>query len=213
MASKGRYCFDIDLDTESIKMTDDGRYAVTSDGDVISKARIKSGHNAHGPFSYISKEKKLATNLNKSGYATVSLSHVGSNKTKSCLVHRLVALAFVPNPENRPQVNHKDGNKTNNKPENLEWVTSQENVIHSYTTGLACNAEEQHPRSVLTVEDVIEIAKLYAIGVTCTSVVRIIGKKYQTIYKVLERKNWKTTFENALREIGTQMDSGGNSEK
>lgn len=68
------------------------------------------------------------------GYERVCLFKV--NREKRYKVHRLVAITFIPNPENKPQVNHKDGNKRNNNVDNLEWVTNEENMHHSRETGL-----------------------------------------------------------------------------
>lgn len=70
----------------------------------------------------------LASLSSKSGYCYVGLAKNGMNKQKS--VHRLVALAFIPNSENKPEVNHIDGNKHNNTVKNLEWVTKSENMKH-----------------------------------------------------------------------------------
>ena len=75
-----------------------------------------------------SKEKILKPRSNKDGYLRVVLYKEG--KSKQYLVHRLVAQAFIPNPDNKPQVNHKDEDKTNNKVENLEWMTCKENNNH-----------------------------------------------------------------------------------
>jgi len=84
----------------------------------------------------------FSTNINKimspkkhyKGYLYVTLSNAGD--TKAFKIHRLVAQAFLPNPNNLPQVNHIDGDKTNNNYKNLEWCTNSENVKHSYNTGL-----------------------------------------------------------------------------
>lgn len=90
----------------------------------------------------------------KQGYLTVHLRCNGKEKTFK--VHRLVAEAFIPNLDNKPQVNHINGIKTDNRVENLEWVTNAENQKHAYDTGLSHQGEE-HGRAKLTNEQVIYI--------------------------------------------------------
>ena len=65
-------------------------------------------------------------------------------KSASWLVHRAVAIAFIPNPDNKPEVNHKDGNPHNNCVDNLEWVTHSENIQHAVNTGLIKTGKESH---------------------------------------------------------------------
>ena len=74
--------------------------------------------------------KEIKTRSDKEGYRLVTFSINNVQSTKK--VHRLVAAAFIPNDENKPQVNHKDGNRANNNAENLEWCTSSENHLHAY---------------------------------------------------------------------------------
>ena len=78
---------------------------------------------------------KFRTSKNKNNdYDYVTLYDDGSDYQIS--VHRMVAITFIPNPENKPEVNHKDGNKHNNDISNLEWVSKSENVIHAFKHGL-----------------------------------------------------------------------------
>ena len=72
----------------------------------------------------------------KDGYVLISLY---KDKKKTCKIHRLVALNFIPNPLEKPTVNHKDGNKGNNNVLNLEWNTRKENTNHGYNTKLIFN--------------------------------------------------------------------------
>lgn len=81
-------------------------------------------------------EKLLKPSVDRYGYEKVILTKNGIRKTY--LVHRLVALAYIPNIENKPTVNHKDGNKRNNNVSNLEWMTHKEQKIHEIKNGL-CN--------------------------------------------------------------------------
>lgn len=104
-------------------------YSVNSKGEIIS--------NATNPFYKMEKDKKLIQKEKTGGYLNVCL--VCNDGTKKwCRVHRIVAKAFVPNPENKPQVNHKDGNKHNNAISNLEWMTAQENSRHANSKELYC---------------------------------------------------------------------------
>lgn len=77
---------------------------------------------------------KDCSTRDRKGYLSVDLYKDGKRVTRG--VHRLVAEAFIPNPENKPEVNHKDGNKHNNSISNLEWVTKKENVRHAWDNGL-----------------------------------------------------------------------------
>lgn len=84
--------------------------------------------------------------VSNSGYLRVKLWDGG--KSKNCFIHRLVALAFVPNPGNKPEVNHIDGDKTNNAFSNLEWFTGVENIRHQKETARVF-AETPTPELVL----------------------------------------------------------------
>lgn len=86
-----------------------------------------------GNIYSIKRAKILKQYKNAYGYFSTVLSN---KKTKSVIVHRLVAIAFIPNPENKPCINHKNGVKTDNRIENLEWCTHKENNLHAYKNKL-----------------------------------------------------------------------------
>lgn len=82
---------------------------------------------------------------NGNGYMMVNLSKNG--KAKLRYIHRLVGMAFIPNPENKPEINHKDEDKANNRLENLEWMTHLENMRHG--TGMARSQAKQRRKPIL----------------------------------------------------------------
>jgi len=98
------------------------RYIITDTGKVYSI--VRGG------------EHKLKPRTNNFGYDRVLLT-LGTNIQKEFSVHRLVAQCFCDNPEGKPQVNHKNGKKQDNRATNLEWVTQKENTDHAWSTGLA----------------------------------------------------------------------------
>lgn len=100
-----------------------GEYQASSIGRVRSIDRYVSGR---GDTKRFVKGKVLSPGVKWNGYEHVSLSN-----GKDCNVHRLIAITFITNPKRKPCVNHKDGNKRNNKTSNLEWVTHSENEFHS----------------------------------------------------------------------------------
>lgn len=107
-------------------------YFVSEDGKVFSGWKKRRKPNGYGSFYII--DKNDLTELKQGwarDYKKVNMNQNGKRVTKK--IHRLVAESFIPNPLNKPQVNHIDGNKENNQVKNLEWVTASENISHSYT--------------------------------------------------------------------------------
>lgn len=84
---------------------------------------------------YSSKTEKFLSIRDRGGYLAFTVCV--KNKRKDIAIHRALAVTFIPNPENLPFINHKDGNKHNNSLNNLEWCTCSQNVQHAYDTGLA----------------------------------------------------------------------------
>lgn len=120
------------------------------------------------------------------GYHYVCLTKKGIGK--NYLVSRLVAIAFIPNPENKPQVNHLKG-KDDNTPESLEWVTPLENIQHAWRTGLSTPKKgESHNQSKLTEKEVLEIR---ASKLNPTQISLLYNVNIQAIYKILSRQRWR----------------------
>lgn len=144
-------------------------YEVNEIGDVRSIDRAVLYPN--GNINHL-KGKTLSKRITQFGYWSVSICHNG--KAKGTFVHRLVAEAFIPNPENKRCVNHKNGIKTDNRVENLEWATHQENNIHAFKNKLKTgNIRGNHPLSkpVLNLETgifydcMVDAAEAYGINV------------------------------------------------
>lgn len=132
-------------------------YEIDEKGNVYALPTIK-----YTPTTkYLSKERKLKPYNNGYGYLLVDMRKDGKRYMR--LVHRLVAEAFIPNPNNLPQVNHKDGNKSNNQVDNLEWCTCSENQYHAFRHSLKPYGPN-HPKSKLTWDDVYNIRKYYKKG-------------------------------------------------
>jgi hypothetical protein len=104
-----------------------------------------------------------------------------------------VAIAFLPNPDSKPQVNHKDGDKRNNCVSNLEWVSQSENILHAFSTGLMTpQIGEQQAQHKLTEADVLTIRAEYAEReISYRGLAKRFGVSATLIRYVIIRKNWK----------------------
>lgn len=127
--------------------------------------------------------------MGRGGYLKVCLSK--NNKRKWIYVHRLVCELFIPNILNKKEVNHIDGNKLNNKKENLEWVTRSENNLHAFRIGLKkAKKGESNYWHKLTHKDVLEIRKLRGIY-TQRKLEKMYGVTHSHISKIQRNKNWE----------------------
>ena len=134
-------------------------------------------------------EKKPTSNFAGRGYLYVDLYNNGKKSRK--YIHRLVAETFIPNIENKPYINHKDGNPRNNNYTNLEWVTPLENVTHAANilkvmTGYI-NANNKKKRKVKQVDT--ETGNVIAIFDSIHEAARVVGAKVPNICNVCNGKN------------------------
>ena len=144
-------------------------YVVNTDGEVISLCYNGIANNRH----------IMTGGHDKNGYCLVTLTH--NNKKYTRKKHRLVAEAFIPNPVGKPEVNHKNGNKSDNRVENLEWCTSYENSHHASKIGLRKpfkNKEDQvHMVCKLLSENRLPIYMISEMtGISCQNIVKIKNK-------------------------------------
>jgi len=159
-------------------------YYVTENGDVWSK-------KYHPTQNKNCELRKLKTSLDGGGYLKIILHKNKKKYTKK--IHRLVALNLIPNPKNLREINHINGIKTDNRLENLEWVTPSQNTRHSFYMGLQKPIKgEKNSRSKLTIEQVIEIREKYKTGQFSQ---RKLAKEYgisrSLICFIVNNKNWK----------------------
>ena len=141
-------------------------------------------------FQLNKKGKLLRPSKDKDGYKQVGIRDINS-KRKWFRLHRLVALHFIPNPNNYDYINHKDNTPDNNVYTNLEWCTLQYNNQYRFDTGRACNTGSNHPQASLT-ED--QAKQIYILGHNGDYTELELAKKFNTtrsvVNKVRLKYNW-----------------------
>jgi len=152
--------------------------------------------------NYTEEPKKLNAFLRKDGYVAVAI-HGKGIKRRTVRVHRIIAQAYILNPENKPQVNHLDGNKSNNAVSNLEWVTAKENTKHAWDTGLSTFAvkslETTKGLRKLSFKDAESIRDRYKPRCKINGL-RALSREYgidkQSVKKILDRITYKEGKQN-----------------
>lgn len=124
------------------------RYVVSSIGNVASVARLMINHDKDGK-TYTQFKKRRTLKAHNDGHGYMHIRLFKNNRVYNKKAHRLVAEAFIPNPKLLSQVNHKNGNKHDNRVENLEWVSPSFNCLHAAYT--LCNTKPS-PKPVLCIE-------------------------------------------------------------
>lgn len=167
----------------------EGRYQISNYGNVKSFVKKFSG-------------KLMIPKIDKDGYHEVGIRDADS-KRKHMRVHRLVAMIFIPNPNNFLFVNHKDGVRDNNYYKNLEWCTQQYNNQHAFTDGNQDNACENHPQTKLTNEKVKEI---YRTAITGNHTETQLAEMYNTTRSVVNKLRLKQRWAKVTDEVDKQSE-------
>lgn len=163
-----------------------GRYGASSDGRIWSfPKRTKTGYGAQHDGKFLKDAEQGR------GYRFVNIS--GSDgKQKTKLVHRLVAMAFLPNPNNFPEVNHKNGVRHDNRVENLEWCNGSQNMQNAIERGTFDRKGSKHPLAKLTEEKVKLIRDVYASGkMQQKEIAEALGIHKSLVSQVTRRIIWQ----------------------
>lgn len=172
----------------------EGLYKVSKRGEVLSLV----GWDGH---KYVDRERIIKPTMTSTGYLKVDL--VKGGKRKALKLHRVIAKAFIPNPNNYPVINHLDGNPLNNKIENLEWCTQKRNCKHAYDTGL-------HARK-LNEDDVIK-AYCENDNISARGVAREFGASTSSVCRILKNHGIKVSYSGRygidIQTIKEEIDAG-----
>lgn len=167
-----------------------GYYQVTRDGRVRSVSRRINSPQSGGTRWLNGRELKARVGVN--GYVTFDASVRG--KSAPFYLHRAIAEVFIPNPECKPEINHKDGDRANNAINNLEWCTRQENMAHAFDTGLvppsAIGPGEDGPAAKLTNTNVATIKKRLQSGDRQIDIANDYGVTKGTIGHIAYGRTW-----------------------
>ena len=159
-------------------------YLVDDKGNIYSLHKSRFGKNKN-----LDVNKPLSAHTDKNGYVSVVL--VKNKEKRTNKLHRVVALAFVPNPENKPCVNHINRIKTDNRVGNLEWVTYSENEIHSVEKlGKTTRKGENSPIAKLNDNIVLEIKKEMQKGEASSNIARMFNVSPQLICCIKKGRKW-----------------------
>lgn len=165
----------------------EGYYQISNLGNIRSLDRVVTRKHLH-PNKITGVHIKYSINTKGYIYARVNV-----NAKKTIIYpHRYVALLFIPNPENKPEVNHKKGIKKDNRASELEWVTRKENMRHAMDTGLNDSNGEKSGKAKLKNEDIINIRNEYKgkYGQYCE-----LGRRYgvsnNNIKDIVNRVTWR----------------------
>lgn len=169
----------------------EGMYQVSNHGRVRSLDRMVKRRMNGKEFMVNRSGSIMSLSPRPNGYLRIELNKNGKRETFS--VHRLVALHFIANSQNKREVNHIDGDKENNHVNNLEWTTRSENELHAYESGIKETIKgEDNGKSKLSETDVIEIRNAYRLGCfTYSELANAYGITKGTVGPIIRRETWK----------------------
>jgi hypothetical protein len=170
----------------------EGLYEVADTGRIRSVERRVECVYGGRTVTRLYKAKILKPLLHRKGYLKVRLYRT-KDDWQSFFVHRIVATAFIENPSNLAQVNHKDGNKSNNAVENLEWMTNADNMRHAFSTGVRANQSGSGASNARLTEDQVRlVVRLRGEGHAAAEIAKLVDCTQRNVRKICSGQSWSS---------------------